>query len=382
MKTAQPDKFRHHTAAPLIAAGLAGCAAIALALIGCDKTEPTPPAKQASAFEPLKTAQTATIQPAAAAASAPAAWQPGPDPLKLPEGMPEMGNQHGDVAVASNGDVYVSLMAGLRSGVQVYSADGKYLRNVPNAPTDFHGFVIHKGSDGEFIYGPQLGGGKIVKLTLEGEVMLTIPGDAIPKQYWQTNAKTKQSALRLTGCDVAPNGDIFVTDGYASDYVHRFNAKGEYLASFGGKAAPYNFKTLHKICVDTRFEPARLVGTDRANGRVVHLSLEGKLLGEIATDLLMPAAAVVQGDLLAVGEIKGRVTIFDKENKVVARLGENTNPAEVGTNKIEPAQWKPGIVNAPHGVAFGPRGDLYVSEYSVHGRVLKFARAGAGVALR
>ena len=321
------------------------------------------------------------LAPSPAPEAASSGWTIGPDPLKLPEGMPEMGNQHGDVAISSNGDIYVSLMQGLRSGVQVYSADGTYLRNVKNAPTDFHGFVIHKGADGEFIYGPQLNAGKIVKLSLEGEVVMTIPGDAIPKEFWQVNPKNQQSALRLTGCTVAPNGDIFVTDGYASDRVHRFNAKGEYLASFGGKAAPYNFKTLHKIAIDTRFDPPRLVGTDRANNRAVHLSLEGELIGEIATDLLMPAAAVVQGDFLAVGEIKGRVTIFDKENRVVARLGANPNPQEVGTNKIEQAQWKPGVVNAPHGVAFSPAGDLFVSEYSVHGRVLKFAKAKA-VAVR
>lgn len=321
------------------------------------------------------------LAPSPAPEAASSEWTIGPDPLKLPEGMPELGNQHGDVAISSNGDIYVSLMQGLRSGVQVYSADGTYLRNVKNAPTDFHGFVIHKGADGEFIYGPQLNAGKIVKLSLEGEVVMTIPGDAIPKEFWQVNPKNQQSALRLTGCTVAPNGDIFVTDGYASDRVHRFNAKGEYLASFGGKAAPYNFKTLHKIAIDTRFDPPRLVGTDRANNRAVHLSLEGELIGEIATDLLMPAAAVVQGDLLAVGEIKGRVTIFDKENRVVARLGANPNPQEVGTNKIEQAQWRPGVVNAPHGVAFSPAGDLFVSEYSVHGRVLKFAKAKA-VAVR
>ncbi|MDH4408989.1 MAG: hypothetical protein QE273_05170, partial [Verrucomicrobiales bacterium] len=321
------------------------------------------------------------LAPTPAPEAASSGWTIGPDPLKLPEGMPELGNQHGDVAISSNGDIYVSLMQGLRSGVQVYSADGTYLRNVKEAPTDFHGFVIHKGADGEFIYGPQLNAGKIVKLSLEGEVVMTIPGDAIPKEFWQVNPKNQQAALRLTGCTVAPNGDIFVTDGYASDRVHRLNAKGEYLASFGGKAAPYNFKTLHKIAIDTRFDPPRLVGTDRANNRAVHLSLEGELIGEIATDLLMPAAAVVQGDFLAVGEIKGRVTIFDKENRVVARLGANSNPQEVGTNKIEQAQWKPGVVNAPHGVAFSPAGDLFVSEYSVHGRVLKFAKAKA-VAVR
>lgn len=313
--------------------------------------------------------------------AAPPTWIAGPDPLKLPEGMPAMGNQHGDVAISENGDIYVSLMQGLRSGVQVYASDGTYLRNVKDAPADFHGFVIHKGPDGEHLYGPQLTAGKVVKLTLEGELVMEIPGEAIPKEYWAVNPKNDQATLRLTACTVAPNGDIFVTDGYASDYVHRFSESGEYLASFGGKEAPYHFKTLHKIAIDPRFDPPRLVGTDRANDRVVHLSLEGEFLGEIATGLLFPAAAVVQGDYLAVGEIKGRVSIFDKENRVVARLGENPDPALVGTNKVEPEQWQPGVVNAPHGVAFSPSGDLFVSEYSVHGRVLKFARATA-VAMR
>lgn len=312
--------------------------------------------------------------PTPAPEAAPPSWSAGPDPLKLPGDLPTLGNQHGDVAVSENGDIYVSVMQGLRAGVQIYSADGAYLRNLPNAPADFHGFVIHRGADGEFLYGPRLGTGEILKMSLDGTVVLTIPGESIPEKFRAVNAKTGKATLRLTGCDVAPNGDVFVTDGYASDFVHRFNAKGEYLASFGGKAAPYGFKTLHKIAVDTRFDPPRIVGTDRANNRVVHLSLEGELLGEVAKDLRMPAAAAVQGEFLAVGEIKGRITLFDKENRVVARLGENPDAALVGTNKIEPAQWREGVVNAPHGVAFNAAGDLFVSEYSLHGRVLKFTR--------
>ena len=53
---------------------------------------------------------------------------------------------------------------------------------------------------------------------------------------------------------VDANGDLFVVDGYSSDYVHRFDKTGKYLASFGGKGEPYKFRTLHKIAVDTRFD--------------------------------------------------------------------------------------------------------------------------------
>src|SRR5436309_751117 len=84
------------------------------------------------------------------------------------------------------------------------------------------------------------------------------------------------------------HGDVYVTDGYASDYVHRFDRAGLYLKSFGGRKEPYGFKTLHKIAIDPRFEPARIIGCDRANMRVVHLSLEGEFLGVVAKDLLLP----------------------------------------------------------------------------------------------
>ena len=65
------------------------------------------------------------------------------DWLKLPEGRQNLGNMHGDIAVSSAGEVYVSVQDPA-AGLQVYAPDGKFLRNVPNAPSDFHGFVIRK----------------------------------------------------------------------------------------------------------------------------------------------------------------------------------------------------------------------------------------------
>ena len=297
-------------------------------------------------------------------------------------------NQHGDIAVASNGEIYVSTMDP-GAGIQVFSPEGKLLRNVPNAPNDFHGFIIRQDAEGEFIYGARLSGETIVKLTLDGKLMLEIPASAIPDQFKnkvQPNTKKGptgeiaknpvegNSFLRMTGIAVAPNGDIYVTDGYASDYVHRFDRTGKYLASFGGKKEPYSFKTLHKIAIDTRFTPARIIGLDRANLRVVHMSLDGEFLGVVATDLLLPSAVAIQGDYALIGELKGRLTILDKEGKVVAHLGANDKADEIGTNRTEPAKWRNGILNAAHGVTFDAKGNVYASEWTTTGRVHKFVR--------
>ena len=294
-------------------------------------------------------------------------WKARPDWLSLPSGREKLGNMHGDIAVSSAGEVYVSVQDP-KAGVQVYGSDGQWIRNVKGAPSDFHGFVIHQDKDGEFLYGPRLGNGEILKMSLDGEVMLRIPASAIPDKF------KKNGRVRFTAMDVAPNGDLFVTDGYSSDYVHRFDKKGKYLASFGGKGEPYKFRTLHKIAVDTRFDPPRIIGTDRANGRVVHMSTDGKFIGVVATGLMMPACVAIHGDLAAIGEIKGRVTLLDKSGKKAKQLGHNSNPKEVGTNRTPRSSWRTGIVTAPHGVAFNDKGDLFVAEYSTTGRVHRFDR--------
>ena len=294
------------------------------------------------------------------------------DWLKLPEGHMQLGNQHGDIAVSSAGEVYVSVQDPA-AGLQVFSPEGTFLRNVNGAPRDFHGFVIHKEADGEFLYGATLRGQTVVKMRLDGTIVMTIGTSAIPDQYKIRNARSNLLSLLLTGLDVAPNGDIYVTDGYASDYIHRFDKTGKYIASFGGKQPPYSFNTLHKLAIDTRFRPMRLIACDRANNRVVHLSLDGTFIGVVAKDLLLPAAIVIDGDNAIVGELSGRVTVLDKGGAVVTRIGANSEQG-IGTNKIPPAQWRPGFVLSPHGVALNAHGDLFVSEFSAFGRVHRFNR--------
>ena len=222
-----------------------------------------------------------------------------------------------------------------------------------------------KGKDGKAKPDRVFALAKKVKLTLDGKVKLDIPGSVIPAKLKNGNR------LRLTAMDVAPNGDLFVVDGYSSDRIHHFDKAGKYLKSFGGKKE-FGTKTLHKICIDTRYSPPRILGADREGLRLIHVSLEGKFLGVYAKDVLRPAAVAVHGDLAVAGEIKGRATLYDKAGKVVAQLGHNITPGETATNRLPPAKWRPGIFSAPHGVAFNAAGDLFVAEYTVFGRIHRY----------
>lgn len=288
-----------------------------------------------------------------------------------PPGMATIGDSHGDIAVSPAGEIYVSVQGGDHPGIQVYSDQGRYLRNVPGAPPDLHGFIIARAPDRQFyIYGVSRLAQEIIQLKLDGSRVLTIPASAIPAQY----KKDDKQAINLTGIAVAPNGDIYVTDGYGLDFIHRFDKVGKYLTSFGGKGAPWNFDQCHKIVIDTRFAPVRLICTDRRHDRLVHMDLNGHVLGEFGWGLRLPSALAIHGDELAVGELMGRVSLLDRKGQIVAVIGTNDNVEEIRTNKAPPEIWKTGQFYAPHGVTYDAMGNLLVTEFNQFGRITRIER--------
>jgi outer membrane protein assembly factor BamB len=293
--------------------------------------------------------------------------------LTPPDGMATIGDSHGDIAISPAGEIYVSVQGGDHAGIQVYSAKGKYLRNVPGAPTDLHGFIIARAPDGTpSIFGVSRLAQHIVAFRLDGRTELDIPASVIPEQYKEHAAG--KPATNLTGIAVAPNGDIYVTDGYGLDFIHRFDKTGKYIASFGGKGPPWNFDTCHKLAIDTRFTPVRLLCTDRKHNRLVHMDLDGHVLGVFAEGLRLPSALSVYGDELAVAELAGRVTILDKKGQVITSIGANDNDAEIRTNKAPPSIWQPDRFYAPHGIVYDKQGNLLVTEFNQFGRVTRLVR--------
>lgn len=296
-----------------------------------------------------------------------------PRPLLPPNGMATIGDSHGDIAISPAGDIYVSVQGGTHPGIQVYSAQGHYLRNVPNAPSDLHGFVIAKALDGTAnIFGPRLMGQTIVQLTLDGRTVLTIPATSIPDRYKRySDAKL---SVYLTGIAVAPNGDIYVVDGYGRDFIHRFDKTGRYLDTFGGHGEPWKFSQCHKIAIDSRFMPARLLCTDRLHNRLVHMDLDGDVLGIFAQGLRLPSAVAVYGEELAVAEIEGRVSILDLQGKLITSIGTNESGEEINTNGVPPERWQSSLFYSPHGVAYDAAGNLLVTEWNQWGRVARWDR--------
>ena len=191
---------------------------------------------------------------------------------------------------------------------------------------------------------------------------MTINGEA---QGWK----------RATAIAVAPDGRIFVADGYGSSKIYVYKQDGTFVKSFGVKGSEDGqFKTSHGLAIDSRGEKPVLLVCDRENKRLQAVSLEDYSIKVVATDLHRPCALSLWGDYVAVAELQGRVVILDKDFNVVSKIGDNPDNKQWAKFKAAPESWQGGIFTAPHGVSFDGKGNLYVMDWNKWGRVTKLTK--------
>jgi DNA-binding beta-propeller fold protein YncE len=305
-------------------------------------------------------------------------WRFEVDPgwAKLPAGT-SFASTHGGAAVDKAGNIYMSSSG--TEGVFVFAKDGKLLRTMGKELTNLHGVVLREEGGKEYLYGALNAAGKVVKLTLDGKVEWEITKPTESGFYNQPeDPKKKPANFSPTGVDVGPDGRIYVADGYGASVVHVFSPERKYLKTIGTRGEGENqFRTCHGISVDRRFSPARLLVADRENRRLVHLDLDGKWLGVVATDLRRPCAMSFHGDYVAVAELQGRVVILDKAGKIVSTLGDNPDQLQWAKYQLAPEFWRDGIFIAPHGLTFDKDGNLFVQDWNFVGRFTKLKRVAA-----
>ena len=295
---------------------------------------------------------------------------------KLPAGT-TLASTHGGVAVDRAGNVYMSSDG--PQGIFVFGRDGRLLRTMAPELTNLHGLMLRAEGGKEFLYGALNKGAKVVKLSLDGKVEWTI---GLPKEsgFYDKPADEKKKASNYspTGIAVGPDGRIYVADGYGASVIHVFSADRKYLKTIGTKGEGENqFKTCHGIALDTRYGAPRLLVADRENKRLVHLDMEGKWLGVLATDLRRPCAISFLGDFAAIAELQGRVVVTDKTGKIVSTLGDNPDQKQWAAFKLEPEFWRDGIFIAPHGLSFDNEGNLFVQDWNFAGRFTKLKKVAS-----
>src|SRR4051794_15384428 len=288
-----------------------------------------------------------------------------PNAFEENPGGKALGPCHGGAVIDKAGNIYVS--TDTDRGIVVFSPEGKFLRAV--GPTRIHGLEIRMENGTEYIYGARPNDHEVVKLKLNGEREWAIE---FPKE---AGIYKDANGFKPCAVTVAPDGSIFIADGYGANYVLKFDKERKFVKAFGGPGAEEGkFQTCHGIALDTRLGKPLLLVCNRNNNRVEYWDLEGNFVKVIQKDLRLPAAVHIRGNYAVFPELQGRVTVLDKEGKIVAQVGDNPNEKQRANFGLPVDQWKDGICNSPHGASMDKDGNLIVAEWSQFGHLHKFAQ--------
>lgn len=278
--------------------------------------------------------------------------------------------------------------------VVVFDRDGRFVRSWGRQFRGVaHGFDIRREGKDEFLYltvnaanpkmqpQPEIHTA-VLKTTLAGEIVWKIEGPPDVAEY-RAGADGKPARYNPTNVAVAPNGDVYVADGYGSYYINQYDGKGDYIRTFGGRGSEPG-KTIepHGIWIDTRGsgEPASsapgplLVVADRRNNRLQRFTLDGRHV-DFVPGFRLPCHFNERNGLVVVPDLHGRVTLLDRRNAIAAHLGDSGSAEWNNPLRREPREkFIPGQFICPHGACFDHDGNIYVAEWVEVGRLTRLRR--------
>ena len=159
--------------------------------------------------------------------------------------------------------------------IMKFSPSGEFLTSFGagmfGRPHGFH--VDHEGNVWAVDDSSEPGVGHVVyKFSPEGELLLTLGNIGIAGDGVDT-------FNRPTDVAVAPNGEIFVTDGHGpNNRVMKFSSEGVFVESWGNTGSePGNFNQPHTIAIDSQ---GRVFVGDRGNNRVQIFDGDGNFIDE------------------------------------------------------------------------------------------------------
>jgi peptidylamidoglycolate lyase len=248
-----------------------------------------------------------------------------------------------------------------------FTPDGKVVQTFGTTYPGIHGLSISEENGEEFLWITDTKRRIVCKLDRKGKEIMTL---GWPKE---TGKYTEEKQFMPTETAINPaNGDIYVADGYGSNYLTHYNAKGDVKGCYRHEG----FNCIHGVAIDDRDAAnPKLLVTSRAANKLFTLSLTGENLGHVDLPGAWICRPVVSGEnvffaVINSGRLKwgsdfrGFVMVLDKDNKPVSLIGGQ--PPTAGAEgeaalyrNIEP---KP-FLNC-HDVCLDAEGNLYVAHWA------------------
>lgn len=258
-----------------------------------------------------------------------------------------------------------------KNNIIIYDRSGKLITSWGHEFPAGHGLTIFDEGGEEVLFISD-NGGRVVKATLDGKILMELPNPI------KTGIYEEKMSYKPTETAIAPNGDIYVADGYGSQYILQFSSKGEFIRKFGGPGeGDDNFSTAHGVCIDDRDKNnISLLCTSRAHNSFKRFTLDGQYLSTIFLPGAFVCRPVIDGQNVYAGVCwsrlrylnqtpnSGFVTILDKADKVVSNPG-GTKPTYI-KGKLQLMVQEQPVFNHCHDVCIDGDKNIYVCQWNAN----------------
>ena len=235
------------------------------------------------------------------------------------------------VAATGKGEVIVLVRA--VPYFRVFTPDGKPVKTWGEAGLFNLAHSVHVAPDGS-IWASDPNAHVVYKFSADGKIVMTLGKKGVMGDDTSRDAFNQPNSVGF-----APNGDVYVSDGYGNSRVVQFKADGSFVRIFGGRkgAAPGELAVPHGVAIDPQ---GRVIVADSDNKRVSVFDKDGRFVKVIA--------APSRGGLVAAAD--GTIYVSDVNAGVVTLI---RNDQIVDVIKVD---------GRPHGLSVDPvTGDVYTS---------------------
>jgi DNA-binding beta-propeller fold protein YncE len=240
------------------------------------------------------------------------------------------------VGVGTQGRVYAC--SGTGHPVVVFDAQGNYLFSFGEGLlTEPHTCRVDAAGN---VWVTDFALHQVIKFSPDGVPLLTLG----------VRGRRGRDATHFSGpTDVAfaPNGDVYISDGYGNSRIARFTASGQFIGEWGswGKG-PGQFKIPHSLAIDAN---GRVYVADRTNKRIQVFTPTGEFITYWKLKDRPNSVFVTPDQRVYVANWKtNSVSIFDLNGQLLGQWGRGGRT--------------PGRLNEPHMLTVDDQGEVFIAE--------------------
>ena len=259
------------------------------------------------------------------------------------------------------------------NNVIVYDKAGRLVHKWGTELPGAHGLSIVEEQGREVLYMTDLEKHKVVKTTLDGELLNEWLWPSATGLYRKEDEYKPSWTLHLA------NGDFFILDGYGRDFITHYDKNGKFVKIFGGQPGGITHWGPHGGMADLR-DPARpsLLIAMSDQQYLLRLALDGQRLeDQKPAQIDMPGGNPRQIRLhkglfylahLADNwpkdrESRGFLSVLDADFRVLSNIG-GTPPLYDASGRLQTMRHQEDIFRHPHDLIVDDEDSIYVAQFA------------------